>query len=676
MGCTPSKLDGLPAVSLCRDRCKFLAEALRRSYAVADAHSAYLHSLSTVGEVLHRFFDQAVDSQPDVDFGAGISPDCCSQAVSSSSSSSPVHSLSSSDSDSPPKFDSDSEGERSRGRGCELFGSTKEETVNSGREHDFFASTGCMKNEAGRSVFYSGYGSDSHRNYDSGTRTPPPPPATDGYAWDFINFFESYEFPYSVTAKDSKDKEATRDHDDGSMKKVQKEETICLNQEKNIAGGEKSSRKISEKTKKKDGSVKNMEGTKKNGSAESKCANLRPNISVIAKELQELFMRASEAGEEVSKMFDTAKFRYYYKSSFYQASSNILYAFSPSFLGISSPSPRKTNPLVHKNQNPVEDIEADYRTLSSTLKKLSMWEKKLYQEVKDEEKLRTAHMENFKQLRRMEEKGTTDVRKLEATRTLIQSLSTRLKVSIHMIDKICVMINTLRDEELWPQMKELIHRLSKMWSSMLECHRRQSRIISDTRKLEAITINGNLDISQLELAMELKVQLSNWNQSLSNWIEAQKQCIKALNGWLMRCLMQEPQEQTPDLNEEAPPVFGAINRWTQTLERSTEKEVTEAVYALLTLITRQMKKQKLEMQQRNVMIGDKDVERKLMTMEKEEQKIQRYFVQTLQRRMDVSAAESSVSSNLKSNLEQIFISMENLANGSKQAYDDLYSVCV
>ena len=79
MGCSTSKIDQLPAVSLCHDRCKFLEEALYQSYALADAHVAYMHSLKSLGPTLHRFFDQTLvtdqsDSQSNGDPEAVAKP--------------------------------------------------------------------------------------------------------------------------------------------------------------------------------------------------------------------------------------------------------------------------------------------------------------------------------------------------------------------------------------------------------------------------------------------------------------------------------------------------------------------------------------------------------------------------------------------------------------------------
>ncbi|ESQ34741.1 hypothetical protein EUTSA_v10007083mg [Eutrema salsugineum] len=619
MGCSCSKLDGLPAVALCRDRCNSLEETLRRSYALADAHAAYLLSLNTVGPALRRFFDQAVESPPDIESEAEESPDTSSPE----SYSSPHSVVSSSDSDLPPKFDSDCEEDGNRGTDC-----AKLEALN--RNHD---------------PFYS-------RNHESVTVSPPPPPPPPPppsiYAWDFINFFESYEYPYNSNPKDLKDRETIRCFDEDTLmkKKTQKNATIRRNEGKTGTGEEKCIQKISEKKKLK------SEKSGKSVPRESKDQQASSDFSQVTKQLEKMFKKASGAGNDVSKMFDTSRFRYYQKNSVYQASSNVLYV-------------KKMTPLHPK---PAEDFGSNLSNLSSTLKKLFMWEKKLYQEVKAEEKLRTSHTKYFKQLRRLEQ-NSTDPSKIEAIRSSIQCLSTRIRVSIHKIDSICLMINKLRDEELWSQMKELIHRLFKMWSCMLECHSRQSRVIAEAKKLDKMTLKENLDISQLELAIEMKLELRNWSQSLSNWIDAKAQYVKALNSWLMRCLKQEPQEPTPDLSEE-PPVFGAINSLSQTLDGSdVEEEFTDAVYAVVMHVNHQVEKQRMELEeQRNVNGGGKDRERKLVMLEKEEQKMQRKM-------KTVPSVDVIGSFNLKSNMEQIFKSMEKLATNSKQTYEGLDLIC-
>lgn len=76
--------------------------------------------------------------------------------------------------------------------------------------------------------------------------------------------------------------------------------------------------------------------------------------------------------------------------------------------------------------------------------------------LQGEEKLRIIHERKFKQLKLFEEKGA-DAQKAEATHTLMQSISTKIRIAIDVVDKISLKINKLRDDELWPQINELIH---------------------------------------------------------------------------------------------------------------------------------------------------------------------------------------------------------------------------
>lgn len=61
MGCGSSKLDTLPAVALCHDRCELLNEAIKLRFNLAEAHLGYMQSLKEVGSLLHTFFEQGCD---------------------------------------------------------------------------------------------------------------------------------------------------------------------------------------------------------------------------------------------------------------------------------------------------------------------------------------------------------------------------------------------------------------------------------------------------------------------------------------------------------------------------------------------------------------------------------------------------------------------------------------
>ncbi|KAL4284638.1 hypothetical protein GQ457_16G005930 [Hibiscus cannabinus] len=63
--------------------------------------------------------------------------------------------------------------------------------------------------------------------------------------------------------------------------------------------------------------------------------------------------------------------------------------------------------------------------------------------------------------------------RLDKTRAALRDLHTQIKVSIHSVEAISKRIQTLRDEELQPQLLELVRGLTRMWKVMAECHQAQ-----------------------------------------------------------------------------------------------------------------------------------------------------------------------------------------------------------
>lgn len=72
-----------------------------------------------------------------------------------------------------------------------------------------------------------------------------------------------------------------------------------------------------------------------------------------------------------------------------------------------------------------------------------------------EEKMRVLHERKIRKLKRLDEKGA-ESHKIDATRALVGSLSTKIRIAIQVVDKISVKINSLRDDDLWPQLNEFL----------------------------------------------------------------------------------------------------------------------------------------------------------------------------------------------------------------------------
>lgn len=75
--------------------------------------------------------------------------------------------------------------------------------------------------------------------------------------------------------------------------------------------------------------------------------------------------------------------------------------------------------------------------------------------------MRVLHDRKCRKLMRLDERGA-EAHKVDTTRTLIRSLSTKIRIAIQVVDKISVTINNIRDEELWPQLNELLHGYVKL----------------------------------------------------------------------------------------------------------------------------------------------------------------------------------------------------------------------
>ncbi|XP_022769327.1 nitrate regulatory gene2 protein-like [Durio zibethinus] len=665
MGCATSKFDQLPAVSLCRDRCNFLNDALQQSYALADAHVAYMQSLKTLGPTFHHSFDQSLKSTSVDDSAVSTEK----QPKQPSPLSSPNRSLSSSNSDSHIQFDTDSEEDETG----------KDFITSFNQIHPNYPNHGILTSY---SLPNHNYHANTYQNSEfsgSGWKTPPPP-APRSAAWDYLNFFdeiyERNELPYS-SSKAVKNKEGIHDLEANLVKQIHGDEK----REENPSGEPVPVKNDDAENKKKVDSE--MEKVQKRADLnEPKIQSGKQSVSEVMKELQVLFEKASESGNEVLKMFDTGNFRYHHKKSIYQGSTKIFHMIASNS--------SETESLLSKDK--VTSVDNDEIVssvnLSSTLRKLCMWEKKLYDEVKAEEKLRIIHAKKCGQMKSFDQKGA-DARRVDSTRTLIRALSTKMRVAIQVIDKIAITINKLMDEELWPQIFELINRLFGMWKVMLECHSCQCQKVMEAKCLDVIALNGKLNDAHLEVAIKLKLELGNWSLSFSSWIEAQRGYVKALNGWLRRCLRYEPEETADGVSPfspgrwEVPPVFVIVNQWSEAMDKLSAEEVVEGMHGLFMSINQVLEQHNADLQQR--IIADKDMERKVKILEKEEQKMKK-MMQARVKKMTLLAREESAAllprettrgsdikdaTSLQYGLKQIFIAMEKHATQSRQAYEEL-----
>uniref|UniRef100_A0A0D9VCT5 DUF632 domain-containing protein n=1 Tax=Leersia perrieri TaxID=77586 RepID=A0A0D9VCT5_9ORYZ len=96
-----------------------------------------------------------------------------------------------------------------------------------------------------------------------------------------------------------------------------------------------------------------------------------------------------------------------------------------------------------------------FRSHKESLDRLYEWEKRLYEEVKAGERVRLSYEKKCAQLRSQDANGAEPFA-IEKTRAAIRDLRAKLDISITSVNAISMRIAAVRDDELFPQLMQLI----------------------------------------------------------------------------------------------------------------------------------------------------------------------------------------------------------------------------
>ncbi|PON59184.1 hypothetical protein PanWU01x14_161110 [Parasponia andersonii] len=335
------------------------------------------------------------------------------------------------------------------------------------------------------------------------------------------------------------------------------------------------------------------------------------------KDIEFLFIKASESGKEVPRMLEANKlhFRPIFpgKQSGSTASTFLRACFScgedPSQVQeepaqtedkyltwhrMTSPrSSSSRNPLGANSKDDIEDLTGNVfeniymisGSHASTLDRLYAWERKLHDEVKASGSVRREYDIKCKVLRQLESNGESSQR-IDKTRADVKDLHSRIRVAIHRIDSISKRIEELRDKELQPQLEELIDGLSRMWGVMFECHKLQFHIISIAFNNSNAKISVQSE-SRRQITVHLENELSTLSSSFSKWIGAQMSYFQALDNWLQKCVSiaeksskRKSRISTPPLRNYGPPIYVTCGVWLEKVGILKHKDVADTVKAL------------------------------------------------------------------------------------------------
>ncbi|KAK9713215.1 hypothetical protein RND81_06G012300 [Saponaria officinalis] len=233
------------------------------------------------------------------------------------------------------------------------------------------------------------------------------------------------------------------------------------------------------------------------------------------------------------------------------------------------------NNVINNNNNNV-----NVGSHCATLERLYAWEKKLFYEVKNAEKLRMEHEKRVEQLRRMELKRGDYLKTLKIKKE-VHKLESLLEVSSQAIQSTSHEIIKLREIELYPQLLHLIKGFKSMWRSMYECHQVQTHIVDQLKFLNAIPSTKPTSEIHRQSTLQLEAELQQWHESFSNLVKAQRDYIHSLTGWLRLSLFHFTQNP---LSVHDSAIYSLCEQWQLEIDHVPDKVASEGIKSLLTAV--------------------------------------------------------------------------------------------
>ncbi|XP_074567940.1 uncharacterized protein LOC141824531 [Curcuma longa] len=408
------------------------------------------------------------------------------------------------------------------------------------------------------------------------------------------------------------------------------------------------------------------------------------------RDIENRFLRAAEAGAEVSRMLETKRIKLgisteaigrphahqalvilnqvcctgetsqKYKDSNQNAAKIITWNRSISSFSSSSKSPLAT--ATHDDAGDagsdfVDEFSMISGSHSSTLERLYAWERKLYDEIKASEYIRRAYDQKCNQLRHQVARDLSAA-VIDKTRAVVKDLHSRLRVAIHSVDSISKRIEKMRDEELLPQLMELVQGLTKMWKAMLECHHTQFIKISLAYHAKTSAAATQSEVYKQAL-IHLERELEYFGSRFLNWDDAHKSYVEALNGWLQKCILQ-PQERRkgrkkplfPPRQAISPPIFVVCSDWLSGLNSLPAEELLDSIKGAVSVIHNALEHQ----------VEHKEIDKVPDELEK---------LREPESKEDSNCKKHLNLDNLQASLTRVFDRLTKFSEGALKVYEDV-----
>ncbi|KAJ4876944.1 hypothetical protein Rs2_41962 [Raphanus sativus] len=494
MGCSHSKLEDEEAVQICKDRKRFIKQAIEHRTKFASTHIAYILSLRQVSDALHDFIIQGDNNNyKPHEFVDLLTP---VKRIPPSSRRSEFITIS--PSSMPPKMIQDKP--RTRVRANYLMANrTRQVRVEQRSPETFrvesFPPPPSRHHQYGEADGFFGMNMDMNVNTCAASSSsfwnPSSSPEQNcdrgsvedrsGTVDDEIRGLRRVREEEGIPDLEEDDEPQPVSENEGDEKCIgtQEQRTVEVPKVETNKGNVVGVGKVEE--------VKNVvEVAKRETPGFTVYVNRRPtSMAEVIKDLEDQFTTICDAAKEVSGLLEASRAQYAPSANNDHSAMKKLNPVALFRSGSSRSSSSRFLITSSESRSDVSDkscmVSGSHQT---TLDKLFAWEKKLYDEVKSGERVRRAYEKKCMQLRNQDVKGD-DPSSVDKTRATIRDLDTQIKVSIHSIESISKRIETLRDQELLPQLLELVQGLTRMWQVMAESHQIQKRTLEEAKMLLA-----------------------------------------------------------------------------------------------------------------------------------------------------------------------------------------------
>ncbi|KAG9442694.1 hypothetical protein H6P81_018548 [Aristolochia fimbriata] len=310
------------------------------------------------------------------------------------------------------------------------------------------------------------------------------------------------------------------------------------------------------------------------------------DLAEIIKDLDEYFLNAANAGSHVSLLLEVPNSGF---SS--QRPTNKVYNYGRTLSPLNWPwvSNSKSSGVSSFGRSGEEIMGSTLNdglvksSHCSTIERLYAWEKKLYQEVKTAEEIKTEHKKRVTLLRKQEAKGA-DYIKVEKNKKEIEKLESRLMVASQAMESTSDEIIRLREAELYPQLLELAKGLMGMWRSMYECHQVQTHIVQQLKFLNDVKL-GTVPTSEIhrQSTLQLELEVQQWHSAFCSLVKSQRDYILSLTGWLRLCLFHISHQPLTKTQQNSA-IYSLCEEWQLALDRIPDKVASEGIKSFLTVI--------------------------------------------------------------------------------------------